>query len=366
MRPLRGQRVLLVAPRFFGYECDIRQELQRQGAVVDWLPDRAFDTPAMVALTRLRPGLILPAADRLYRRMLTDFGAMNYDTILVINGQTLSPQLRAELRARFPAARMVLYMWDSLLNRPGMKDDLDRFDATFTFDPDDARRFGMRLRPLFFNSRFEMSPREPFDYHLSFVGTAHTDRFAVVDRLRTNLPPGLRTYWYLYLQAPWVYYAYKLSKPGMRDAKRGNFQYVPLAKDALSEVFAASRAIVDIEHPQQRGLTMRTFETLGASKKLISTNDEVRGYDFYHPQNICVIDRRSPRLAPGFLDSPLVPLAPELYYRYSLAGWVEEVLDATSAAGADATRINLSADPVARPASERQRSGVDRARAQPP
>ena len=157
---LQGQRVLLVAPQFFGYEKDIRQEIERQGAVVDWLPDRPFDTPAMTALTKLRPGWILPAADRLYRRLLDGFGASRYDTILVLNGQTLSARLRSELRTRFPTARMVLYMWDSQRNRPGMADDLQRFDAAFTFDADDARRFGMRLRPLFFGPRFELPPSE--------------------------------------------------------------------------------------------------------------------------------------------------------------------------------------------------------------
>lgn len=328
MKPLSGQRVLLVAPRFFGYERDIHQELQRQGAHVDWLPDRPFDTPLMVAMTRFQPGLILPAADRLYRRMLTDFGATHYDTILIVNGQTLSPALRSELRRSFPAARMVLYMWDSLRNRPGMKDDLARFDATFSFDPVDAAEFGMHLRPLFFNSRFELPPSESFKYHLSFVGTAHTDRYAVIERLRSNLPSGLNAFWYLYLQAPWVYHAYRLTNPSMRHAPRDAFQFEPMSKADVSGVFAASRAIVDIEHPQQRGLTIRTFETFGAHKKLISTNAHVREYDFFHPQNICVIDRRTPHVPAGFLESPLVLPSPAMYRRYSLTGWVHEVMDA--------------------------------------
>ena len=328
---LQGQRVLLVAPQFFGYEKDIRQEIERQGAVVDWLPDRPFDTPAMTALTKLRPGWILPAADRLYRRLLDGFGASRYDTILVLNGQTLSARLRSELRTRFPTARMVLYMWDSQRNRPGMADDLQRFDAAFTFDADDARRFGMRLRPLFFGPRFELPPSETFEHHLCFIGTAHTDRYAVVNRLRRSLPPGLRSFWYLYLQAPWVLQAYRLSKPAMRHARRDEFHFTPMAKSRLGEVFAASRAILDIEHPQQRGLTMRTLETLGAHKKLVSTNAQVRDYDFYDPRNICVIDRNAPRLPEDFLASPLVPWPQALYHRYSLRGWVQEVLGSAGA-----------------------------------
>ncbi len=326
MRRLDGKRCLLIAPRFFGYERDIRAEIERRGAIVDWLPDRPFDTPAMTALTKLKPQWVSPAADRLYERLLNQMGATHYDIILVVNGQTLSSQWLQRLRTQFPTARTVLYMWDSIENRRGAVKNLPQFDALFTFDPLNSRQFGMRLRPLFFVKGFERVPTLDFDYHLSFIGTAHTDRYAVIDRLRRHLASEVRAYWYLYLQAPWVYHAYRFAKPAMRRARPNEFQFVPLDKSKLQDVFARSRAIVDIEHPRQRGLTMRTFETMGSFKKLITTNTQVREYDFYRKENICVIDRSAPRLPAHFLESPFVPLAGEIYRRYSIEGWLDEVL----------------------------------------
>lgn len=327
MKRLDGKRVLLVAPRFFGYEREIHSEIERRGAVVDWLPDRPFDTPLMTALTRHKPQWVLPSADRLYERLLSQMGATHYDKILIVNGQTLSYKMLSTLRTSFPAAKFVLYMWDSIDNRRGVVDNLPLFDTTFSFDPLSARNYGMRQRPLFFSKGFERPPDDDFDYHLSFVGTAHTDRYAVVRRLRLSLLPELRSYWYLYLQAPWVYYAYRVSNQAMRQARRDEFQYVPLNKSALQSVFSRSLAIVDIEHPQQRGLTMRTFETMGSHKKLITTNAQVRTYDFFNDDNICVVDRAVPRVPSAFLESPFVPILPELYRRYSIEGWVDEVLD---------------------------------------
>ena len=35
---------------------------------------------------------------------------------------------------------------------------------------------------------------------------------------------------------------------------------------------------------------MRTIEMLGALK-MITTNAEIQNYDFYHPNNICIVDR---------------------------------------------------------------------------
>lgn len=329
MKTLNGKRVLLIAPRFFGYEREIRSEIERRGAVVDWLPDRPFDTPLMTALTRHRPQWVLPLADRLYRRQLSEFGARHYDTILVVNGQTLSREALSALRTEFPAAKLVLYMWDSIENRRGAIGNLPLFDATFSFDPLNSREYGMRLRPLFFSKGFERAPAPDFDYHLSFVGTAHTDRYAVVSRLKRTLATELRSYWYLYLQAPWVYQAYRITNRTMRDAHLDDFQYTPLDKAKLQSVFSRSLAVVDIEHPQQRGLTMRTFETMGSHKKLVTTNAGVRDYDLYDEANICVVDRNAPRVPESFLESPFTPVLPALYRRYSIEGWVDEVLDLT-------------------------------------
>lgn len=332
MRRLDGKRVLLIAPRFFGYEREIRSEIERRGARVDWLADRPFDTPVMTALTRHKPHWVLPSADRLYRRQLLALDAPHYDTILVINGQTLSHGMLNELRVAYPTATVLLYMWDSIQNRGGVVRNLPLFDAVFSFDPYDAHAYGMRHRPLFFSKGFECAPEPNFDFHVSFVGTAHTDRYAVVNRIRRSLSPQLQTFWYLYLQAPWVFHAYRLTNRSMRGAQRGDFEFAPLAKEKLQSVFSRSLAIVDIEHPQQRGLTMRTFETMGAHKKLITTNAGVRDYDFYDPVNICVIDRASPCVPAHFIASPFAPVAPQRYRRYSIEGWVDEVLGLDEAA----------------------------------
>jgi hypothetical protein len=329
MNFLTGKRVLLIAPRFFGYERDIQGELQLQGAVVDWLPDRPFDTPAITALTKLRPKWILPVADRLYERLLVEYGATDYDLILVVNGQTLSGNTLRRLRGSYPAAQFVLYMWDSVANRSHVRENLSMFDRVYTFDPEDSAYYHLRLRPLFYGHGFNTTQSQisPMRYQISFVGTAHTDRFAVIDRLRASLAEGISAYWYLYLQAPWVLHYYRLTNPSMRHAHFEDFNFTPLKKETLQSIFAESHSILDIEHPRQVGLTMRTFETLGAGKKLVTTNVGIRDYDFFSPENICIIDRLTPRIPSNFFASPFVPLSEAIRKRYSISGWLAELLE---------------------------------------
>jgi hypothetical protein len=322
---LANKRALLIAPRFFGYENDIAEELRRRGAHVDFIRDRPFETPVMKAVTRFRRNWVMPAANRFYRKELAALGASGYDLVLVVNGQTLSTEILKEMRAAFPRAAFVLYMWDSARVRSHAIDNLPMFDRALSFDPESARKFGMTLRPLFFVPGFNQ-PEEPLDLDVSFVGTVHTDRYPIISSIARQLPADRSAFWYLYLQSPWVYRLQKTFNPAFKASSINEFAFAALPRDQVQIIFRRSRAIIDIEHPLQTGLTMRTLETFGAGKKLLTTNHRIVDYDLFNPANIHVLDRHAPTLPLAFLEAPYQPPPTNLLYKYSLAGWADDVL----------------------------------------
>ena len=323
---LEGQRALLIAPRFFGYEAEIREELERRGASVDFILDRPFESALMKALARFARAWVMPVADRYVRAALAEAGTDAYDLILVINGQTLSRRVVSEMRRAYPGAQLILYLWDSARNRSSSVAMTDLFDRVLTFDPMDARTFGMSFRPLFYGRGFAIAGVEPPDIDLSFIGTVHTDRYAIASRVVRQLPPGRRAWTYFYLQAPWVFWVQKLTNRSFSDARMNEFKFAPLPASTVQDIFRRSLAVLDIEHPQQTGLTMRTLEALGARKKFITTNAGILEYEFYSPENILLIDRSDPRLPASFLETPYRPLEDAVYYRYSIAGWLDDVI----------------------------------------
>jgi hypothetical protein len=331
MKQLFGKNVLLIAPRFFGYETEIQKVLEQRGANVDWLVDRPFDKPWQIAATRLCPGLVLPLATQYTRNILGTLEATHYDLIFAVNTVTLTPEIMRILRSSYPTAKAVLYMWDSMENRRHVEDILPYFDQAFSFDPHSTRDYGMTFRPLFFLDDYRQTSMPEVAYDLSFIGTIHADRYAIINQLKATLPPNINCFWYLYLQAEWVYWAFRVLKPSMRYAKKSEFRFRPLEKKAVRKVFSQTLAVVDIEHPNQRGLTMRTFEALGAGKKLITTNRNILEYDFYNENNICVIDRNTPRIPDEFLASPYQPLPTDLYEKYSIWAWLDEVIGTEAA-----------------------------------
>jgi hypothetical protein len=322
--PLEGKRILYAAPRFFGYDQDIADELSRRGAEVVRLFDRPFDTPMMTAVTKLAPGAIARAASPLYRAIIEEHA--HFDIFLVVNGQTLSGAFLNEVRRNNPRAIFILYVWDGLRNRGSIVPNLAKYDHVLGFDRSDAQEYGFAYRPLFFIPAFDESGSEASRHDISFIGTAHSDRAPIVHALDEMLPPEIRRFWYLFLQAPWVRRYYAIRSTPFRRVPPALFHYNPLSKEAISQVFRQSRAILDIEHPLQRGLTMRTFETLGAGKKLITTNPYVMEEDFYDPRNVLVINRRRIEIKRDFFEQPFVPVSPAIRQRYSIAGWLDDIL----------------------------------------
>jgi hypothetical protein len=327
LESLMNKRILLLAPKFFGYEAEIRNELERRGAIVDWLQDRPFDRPAMTALAKLNSQLTMPFVDRLHSKMINQYAASEYNIILVVNGQTLSDFLLSKLRASYPRANLILYMWDSLSNRPLSSSRLSRFDNVYTFDPQDAEKYQMKLRPLFYGAGYGEKIRESdSSYDISFIGTAHTDRYSIVHQIKSALPKGINAYWYLYLQAPWVLNYYRITNAGIRYAPSGEFNFYPLKKEAVRSIFSKSKSVLDIEHPNQNGLTMRTFETIGSCKKLVTTNADIKNYDFYSENNIHVINRSKPYIPEEFFRTSFVPIAKEIQEKYTISSWINEIL----------------------------------------
>lgn len=322
---LDGARVLLIAPRFFGYDESIARELTRRGAQVDAMPDRPFASAWYHAAARFLPRHVQRATERFYRRQLAGFERSSYDHVMVVNGQTVSPGLLAELRASNPAARFTFYLWDSVANRGHALNLVPLFDRAFSFERETAKLHGLRFRPLFSDDNAATSEHKEL-YDLAFIGTAHTDRYRIIKRVDAALAPQKRRFWYLYLKARWLLTAYKITNPAFRGGSVEDFQFVPLPRTESQRVFEASRAILDIEHDRQSGLTMRTLEVLCAGKKLVTTNADIRAYSFYNPARIEVIDRQDPQIADEFISESAPPLEADVRYRYSIAGWMDELL----------------------------------------
>lgn len=338
-----GRRALLICPPFFSYHLDIRNALEAEGYATTWWSDRASDTFLYKLAMRLMPRRIaaLSTPHFLYKLGTVESGPVKY--VLVVKGEALSKRAVDAMRKKWPSATFHLYIWDGSENARNAETIAPCFDSVATFDPEDATRFGWVHRPLFARSVRPAVVTQGFEktYDWAFVGTLHSDRHRVIDRLRTQ-NPKLRGFVFGFVPGTLLLIARRLTDWTLWRAPRGSVGTKPMPATDMLAVMSHSRALVDIQHPLQRGLTMRTIETLLNGTKLITTNAHVFDSDLYDPSRVHVISRTHPYVPPQFLLSDFKPVSPETMARYELRGWVREVLSGASklAQGHARTRVS--------------------------
>lgn len=330
-------RVLMIAPSFFGYEEAIAREIQSQGHEVDLVDERPSNAPLARAIVRIAPFLLRGPITRHFTALLHRTRAAPPDLVLVIKGEVVPEWFLGELRSQFPDARFVYYTFDSFSNSPQGVALLPLFDAAFSFDVGDARRWpGVAHQPLFYRPEFHPG-QAPRDLDVSFIGTLHGDRHAFVHAVAATVPPERRSLWF-YTPAAWYFWARKLLVPRYRGIPWSDVRTTPLAIGSVADTMRRSKAVVDLQRPGQAGLTMRTFEVLASGAALITANASIRDEHFYDPARVLIVPADPSRVDPAsvaaFIDDlPARGTSPEGFEKHALAAWTSAILETARVAG---------------------------------
>ena len=231
-----------------------------------------------------------------------------------------------ELKALNPEIVMIYYNYDSFKNNPNAQSILKYFDKKFTFDKKDALDYKINFRPLFFSKEYEEinDIHNGFEYETMFVGTAHTDRYIISEKVKSWCEKNkYRSYTFYYSPSKSVFYFKKRFDKTFKTFDINKITFKSLQHSEIINLYKKSKAVLDINHPFQTGLTMRTFEALGAGRKLITTNPYVKEYPFYNPQNILEIDRENVILNKDFFETDFVKMDTESLHKMSLDGWID-------------------------------------------
>jgi len=287
--------VLLVSPLTFSYHLSISATLHSMGYAVTWWDERASSATWYKLALRLFPAMTVRWSERSFLKRLHQLDPTSVSHVLVIKGEGLSRRVALKMRETLASASMGLYLWDGVENVKGVSKILTAFDSVATFDP-------------------------------CFIGTIHSDRHRVIHRLRQRCGPLSKNFVFGYFQSPVMLFIRRLLDWTLWLAPKGTLSTKPMSAADVAQVVECSRAVLDVEHPRQRGFTMRTIETMLAGKKLVTTNKHILDSDLYDPSRVCVINRTNPGIPAEFLDQPYLPVPDSLRSHYSCEGWAAELL----------------------------------------
>lgn len=327
MASLDKKNILFLSPSFFSYEVEIQDALKRKGAHVTWCDERPSNTFLTKVLIRLNKKAVKRKIINYYSGILNQLikEKKEFDYIFIISPETLTLPILTNFKSSFPKAEVILYMWDSFKNK-GALELLPEVDRTITFDPKDAEKYDLKFRPLFYIDKYKAKEAKIL-YDLLFIATAHSDRYIFVKNLMRKLPDKLRFKSYFFLSSQKLYWAKKIVEKNFKNVKLEDISFTSLSHDETAEMVHHTKVVLDINHPEQVGLTMRTLETLGAQKKLITTNKDIVRYDFYNPTNFLILDRNDPNLPISFFNTTFKPVDDDILKKYCVNGWIEEIFE---------------------------------------
>ncbi|MPM51286.1 hypothetical protein SDC9_98034 [bioreactor metagenome] len=322
---------MYIGTPIFNYHKKIIAEFEAQGYSVDFYNDRPSESSFVKGMIKIKKSLLNSLIQKYFDKIMSEIKDETYDLVFIVNCKVFTPEMIKQMRDRQKSARFVLYMWDSLTLYPNSKELIPIFDTSYSFDSQDSEKIeGLKFLPLFYCKEYEEVGRADVkerEYDIVSVCTAHPNRYKIMHELFPKLESkSIRIFSYMFLNK--LQYLYnKVFVPEFKAAKSSEFRFKALSEQEVLEALKKSNTVFDMQHNKQSGLTMRTIETLGAKRKMITTNMSIRNYDFFNENNIFVMDDDNLDKIEQFIKNEYEPIGEVIYKKYSLHSWIETIIN---------------------------------------
>lgn len=326
---MANKKVLFIGIGFYDYELSIVEEFKALGYEVDYFSEHPAETYAYRFYIRTNNISKIEAIRAKHSNDIVEKSGSDYDLVMIIKCEYFTIAALEKLKSKNPNARFVLYMWDSLTRFRMVESKFRFFDTIYSFDRFDCKADNRLIfHPLFYRNEYLHSYDNKLktDYDLYHLGWCHSDRLKLIKEIAFQLDQKSLRY-SLTLYAGYISYLLDSVFGGALKGCRKYLIFKPISAKENFKSILKSKVILDITHPDQTGLTMRTVEMIGAEKKLITTNRDVVNYDFYNPNNILIIDRENPVLDMGFFDTEYMQIPNEIKTKYSIRNWLKKMTD---------------------------------------
>lgn len=305
----------------------IRDELIKRGANVKRYDERPSQKSLTKIIIRLFKKKIPQIFDRYIAKLIEENEGTKFDYILICKGEAFTPLTINHLRKAYPGVTIILYLWD-VMHLTKMNDVISSCDRVYSFDPGDVKKNkGLIFRPTFFVKEYT-AVKETTEYSndVVFIGTLFGKRYKEIQNFKNKFEAaGYKFLSYLYVPGLIVYIKDFITKFPYISFKKIHLD--PLSVAGTVDVLNETKAILDINYSFQQSLSTRAHEAMAARRKYITTNPEIKTYDYYNPNNVLVIDRQNPVIPQGFLETKFEPISQEILYKYSIPGLVDDLFN---------------------------------------
>lgn len=324
MNKYKGMNILLVTPFFYGYGLEIKKALQKYGLNVtsyfyDGYPKKFF------YFRKREKNFINKNKNEIINLVKNQI--FNY--LLVINNSLLDSNIISRLVKKNKSLKSIILLWDSVKNIKwnDFENYLNHFEYRYSFDHRDCLEYSdlnLKHRPNFYHPVIDtleiiLKPK----YEIASVMSAQPNRLRYINGI-DNKYPDLKKSFYIHLNKFISIPAYIINHNVFIKPKYIKLNRLDI-KHSL-ELLNNSESVLDIPANNQYGLPFRSIDSIGLKKKLITKNSDVLKYDFFHPDNVLIIQPEKIDAVKDFLNVPYRPLDESIREKYSLNFWIYSIL----------------------------------------
>ena len=242
------------------------------------------------------------------------------DQILVLNPDAFEHSTLEHMKKC--TNRLVTFLYDNLDRHPA-QDKLHFFDKIFSFDDQDIQNYGFEKLTNY--NYLPFLPKEQQNSHVDALYITSYDKKRIEQLKvlsqkfqRLNLSFNL----YVIGKKSWKH---QIIKPFTEN--KIIFSKKKICHKNLPQYYKNTKVILDLMRKNQYGLSFRIFEAMALEKKIITDNEKIKNYDFYNSNNILVLNKDFSNITKDFFETPYQPLPEEIYEKYTLEKWVEQVFN---------------------------------------
>ena len=250
---------------------------------------------------------------REYYRKISELEMLDY--ALVIRPDLFPIPVIETLKKK--TKKLIAYQWDGIEKFPEVKKYFHLFDSFFCFDSEDEAN---NIKPIT-NFYFDFLPPVYKSFNLQkpklyFVGLYWENREGKIDRFIAEM--GNKNV----ELSIFVQYYHK------SEIKNPKITYINNRITFLESLKNVEEAdvLLDFVDPVHNGLSIRFFEALYYKKKVITDNIMVKNYDFYHPNNIFVLENNNYNAINAFFQTSYHEISDDIVKKYGFSNWIKQII----------------------------------------
>ncbi|WP_293902094.1 hypothetical protein [Sphingobacterium sp. UBA5670] len=314
------KKILFIAPGYYGFNEVVSEGLKKYSGykIIDVnstlpyqyknLGERIYN---FFLKTFLGKNLKEIKKGQYIRQTITQHGEID---LLIVNRPDVLTAEDLHL-AQQACKRSVCLFWDSIDKIPSQKNFINSFDTIFSFDPVDCEQFGFKSITNFY---FATLRKTILQYDIALLMT--------YDKRITDAIKLFKYFEKHGIKAKAKIFTYK-SHPIKEDLPKNMeviHTIVPFNK--AYEYYLDSKIILDLAHPNQRGLSFRPFEAIGLEKKLITTAN-IDQADLYHEDNVYIIkDINTIDIPKSFIENDYRIISSNIKEKYFIKNWIQTII----------------------------------------